>query len=150
MFTVAKPVRSRALGKKLLLSVVIGATPVVGASQAVSQDFPQEEYAQAEVGAQERLLFEQAAQSGNAARINAFIRAYPGSRLVRRLLVNLPPETLSLVDRSTLNLVSPTVIRSLPVDTRSSLGVSESGTAGGDDENGSRGSTISATDGYAG
>jgi hypothetical protein len=102
---------------------------------------------QAEISAQERAMFEQAAQSGNAARINAFLRAYPESPLVRSLLMNLPPETLQLVDRNSLSGISTTTIRSLPPNTRRSLGLEGGAPGSGSSNPGSR-STIAAEDPY--
>lgn len=125
-----------------MLSVAIGATPVIGAI-ATAQEGPPI-LAQAEIGAQERALFEQAAQSGNAGRINAFLRTYPDSPLVRALLVNLPPETLQLVEPSSLALVNPATLRTLPITVRLSLGL---GAPSNLNDQPGTGGTI---DGYAG
>lgn len=92
-------------------------------------------------------MFDQAAQSGNAARINAFLRAYPESPLVRSLLMNLPPETLQLVDRNSLSAISPTTIRSLPPNTRRSLGL-EGGAPGSGSSNPGSQSTVAPDDPY--
>ena len=143
----ARPTKSRALGRKLLLGVALGATPVVGIQTSSAQE--QLVQVQAEISAQERAMFERAAQSGNAARINAFLRAYPESPLVRSLLMNLPPETLQLVDRNSLSGISPTTIRSLPPGTRSSLGLDGSSTGSGGSSNpGGNRSTIASEDPY--
>lgn len=121
----AKPAKSRALGKKLLLGVVIGSAPIVGASPTAAQDLTSETLAQADVSQEERAFFELAANSGEPARINTFLNAYPDSTLVRQLLANLPPETLSLVEREAVTRVNPTVLRGLSVGTRQSLGLGE-------------------------
>ncbi len=107
----------------MLLGVAIGATPILGAA-TLAQDLPPAPVlAQAETDPMERQMFEQAAQSGDPARINAFLRAYPDSPLVRSLLVNLPPETLQFLESSALLQVSPAVVRSLPIALRQSLGL---------------------------
>ncbi len=130
-----------------MLGVAIGATPILGAV-TLAQDLPPAPVlAQAEIDPLERQMFEQAAQSGDPARINAFLRAYPDSPLVRSLLVNLPPETLQFIERSALSLVGPAVVRSLPIALRQSLGLpapSGFGTPG------SSGSESVTTDTYAG
>jgi hypothetical protein len=133
------------LGRKLLLGVALGATPIVGIQPAGAQE--QLIQVQAEISAQERAMFDQAAQSGNAARINAFLRAYPESPLVRSLLMNLPPETLQLVDRNSLSGISSTTIRSLPPTTRRSLGLEGGAPGSGSSNPGSR-STIASEDPY--
>jgi hypothetical protein len=113
------------LGKKLLLGVVIGSAPIVGSTPAVAQDRAAETLAQADISQEERALFDLAAKSGDPARINAFLNAYPDSRLVRQLLANLPPETLGLVERESITRVNPTVLRGLSIGRRQSLGLGD-------------------------
>lgn len=97
------------MSKKLLLSVALGTTPIVGAMQVEAQQ---------NVNAQ----FEQAAQTGDPALINEFLLQNPNSPLVRQLLTNLPPETLEFIDPSAVDAISPAIINGLPAATRSALG----------------------------
>jgi hypothetical protein len=132
---VAKQVKSRKLGRSLLLSVAIGTTPIIGLGVATNP-------AEAQTSATERALFDQASQTGNPALVNQFLSSYPDSSLSRLLLNQLPPITLQQVDRSILGGLSQTTLRGLNSSARSSLGI---GTfvapAGQEDEDG---------DGYAG
>ena len=139
----AKPVKSRITGKNLLLSVALGATPLVGCTPTPVQPIGTgaSPVTQA-VSPEERALFDQASQTGNPRLINRFLQEYPDSALIRRLLVNLPPETLQQVDRRILGAVSPVVLRSLPPDTRNSLGIDLTDIGAETD--------TSSADGYAG
>lgn len=149
----AKPVKSRILGKNLLLSVAMGSVPIVGAGPVVAQEAEELVIAQAEIPAEIQAQFDAAAQSGDPALISQFILDNPTSGLVRRLLVNLPPETLEFINPAALAAISPTVARSLPPGTRVALGLDtvEGGSDGDAADDPSSGSTVStAADGYAG
>lgn len=97
------------MSKKLLLSVALGATPIIGVTQV-----------EAQVSVETQ--FERAAQSGDPSLINEFLINNPNSPLVRQLLANLPPETLQFLDPSAIGAVSPTIISGLPAATRSAIG----------------------------
>jgi hypothetical protein len=136
----AKPVKSGRLGRNLLIGVALGTVPIVGcAPRSAPLDAPTG--AITTVQPEERALFDQASQSGNIALIDRFLRTYPESPLVRRLLVNLPPETLGQIDRTSLVRLNAPTIRSLPPDIRLALGLAIPATKGG---------SGASSDGYAG
>ena len=150
VFHVAKPVKSRVLGKNLLLSVAIGATPIVGAAQEAAPQDGEIVLAQAQVTGEEQAAFDRAAQTGSTALINQFLRQYPNSPLVKDLLENLPPATLQFVDKAALASLSPASIRSLPLDIRSSLGIEDTESDTETDTGPSTGGqTIASEDPYA-
>lgn len=93
-----------------MLSVALGATPIIGITQA-----------EAQVSVESQ--FERAAQSGDPLLINEFLLNNPNSPMVRQLLANLPPETLQFIDSSAIEAVSPAIINGLPAATRSAIGV---------------------------
>lgn len=147
----AKSVRSRVLGKNLLLSVAIGATPIVGCGPAPAPPTDRAAAVEHRITPEERQEFERAAQSGNVRLINQFLRGHPDSRLVRRLLINLPPETLQLINRSAVASVDDSILRSLPPSVRLALGLappSREGDLGTESSDGLTGSQ--SVDGYAG
>ncbi|MEM9032127.1 MAG: hypothetical protein AAGB18_05725 [Pseudomonadota bacterium] len=150
----AKPVKSRVLGKNLLLSVAIGATPIVGAAQEVAPQGDEVVLAQANVSGEERSAFDRAAQTGSTALINQFLRQYPNSSLVPQLLQNLPPETLQFVDRGALASISPSSLRSLSPDVRAAIGFESSGNEDDavteEDDTPSGTETVASEDPYAG
>ena len=136
----AKSSKTRKLGKHLLLSIAIGATPVVGTpvKAQTSSD-------SASGVAAERALFRRASQSGNPALISQFLQQYPDSGLVLPLLENLPPETLQSIDRGVVLYVEPGKLRNLSPGVRVNLGLdAPSSTGSGEDLQ----TTVS--DGYAG
>lgn len=110
------------MGRRLLLSVALGTAPIVGCTPGAATRNAEPDV-QVVIAPAERALFDRAARSGDIALIERFIRSYPDSSLVRRLLVNLPPETLAQIDRATLAVINPSIVRSLPRDTRFSLGL---------------------------
>lgn len=117
----AKPVKSRSLGKNLLLSVAVGAVPLVGCGPVPSSDLVVEPSGPITASPEELALFRQASQTGNPVTIENYLRTYPDSQLVRNLLTELPPDTLRLIDAAALTGVNATILRTLPLETRSAL-----------------------------
>ncbi len=117
----AKPVKSRGLGKNLLLSVAVGAVPLVGCGPTPSDNLVVAPSGPIAASPEELALFRQASQTGNPTVIANYLRSYPDSRLVRNLLTELPPDTLRLIDNGAVTGVNASILRTLPLDIRSAL-----------------------------
>ena len=118
----AKPSRSSDLSKKILLGVVIAATPVAGCDVAMTNGPTNAQYP-INVPADEKAAFDAALASGRAADVDAFLRRYSSSQLVRGLLVRSPTATLQRVDASAVSLVDQAVLNSLPFPVQQALGL---------------------------
>jgi hypothetical protein len=139
-----KPSRPGILSKKLLLGVIVAATPLAGCDilTRFEQQSLASELASVSVPAAERSAFDAALASRSAADAEAFLRRYPDSELVRTLLVRLPTPALQRIDRGAVDLVGSSLLNGLPFRVKQALGlIVES-----DNGNGSS----SSDDGYSG
>ncbi len=101
--------KTKRVGRKLLLGVVIAAMPLAGC----------EVYTQPS----ERSAYSAAMASRSVTDANAFLLRYPSSPLARQLLVSLPPETLKRLSRPAVTGLAPEVVRSLPANVAALLGL---------------------------
>jgi hypothetical protein len=140
-----KPSRPSNLSKKLLLGVVVAATPLAGCDliSQIQQQPLSNELASVSAPANERSAFDMAVASRSPADAEAFLRNYPDSELVRTLLTRLPVPTLQRIDDDAVALVSPTVLNLLPFHVRQALGLIAP-------SSNDRSSSSSGSDGYSG
>ncbi len=140
----AKPSRPRNLRKKILMGVAVSAIPLAGCDlidaigSSSGGSTPGITASPDEIAA-----FEAAKSQGTVASVEQFLRSYPDSMLVRKLLQDQSPATLSRISDAVVQGLSPAVVSSLSPGVKQALGIQADRGDGGDGREG-------ASDGYSG
>lgn len=121
----ARSTKSQKLGRQLIMGVALGTIPLVGCTPEDYQNALNSTRSDATIGVEqeERALFDRAIETRDVALANEFLEKYPSSKLVRKLLLSLPPETLKRLSRPIVSSVSTRTLESLPNNVRIQLGL---------------------------
>ncbi|MEL6521385.1 MAG: hypothetical protein AAFQ66_10495 [Pseudomonadota bacterium] len=113
----AKPRKTRQLGKRLVMGVALGSVPLAGgfADQTAR---PQT----ISVRADERALYEEIRATREAIAATRFLESYPHSPLTRHVLVALPAAELRRLPQKVVEALDQDLLASLPKTVRLQLG----------------------------
>lgn len=140
----AKPSRPRILRKKILMGVALSAIPLAGCDLFNADGFSVGgSNASITASPDEIAAFEAAKSQGTVASVEQFLRSYPDSALVRKLLQDQSPATLSRISDAVVRDLSPAVVNSLSPGVKQALGLQVDQGDGNDGRE-------SASDGYGG
>jgi hypothetical protein len=141
----AKSSKPRNLSKTFLLGVAVSTLPLAGCelfslggdTRALSVN-----QSSATATAAETALYERARDQGTVAAAEEFLRTYPNSNLIARLLRGLSGATLQRINDDIVAQLDPRVVNTLPFNVKQALGI-VTRSAGRDDDS-------SPSDGYSG
>ncbi len=140
----AKPSMPRDLRKKILLGVAITTIPLAGCDLIdLGESSTGGTSAGITASPDEVAAFEAAKSQGTAASVEQFLRNYPDSALVRRLLQDQSTTTLRRINDDVVGELSPAVVSSLSPRVRQALGLETDSGRGDEGRSG-------ASDGYSG
>ncbi|WP_299950326.1 hypothetical protein [uncultured Ruegeria sp.] len=140
----AKPSMPRDLRKKILLGVAVTAIPLAGCD-LINVDGSSTGGTSAGITASpdEVAAFEAAKSQGTVASVEQFLRSYPDSALVRKLLQDQSTTTLRRINEGVVRNLSPAVVSSLSPRVKQALRLDIDSGAGNEGRSG-------ASDGYSG